>query len=45
MMNDPTTLIEVIRSLKAFINDVVLHASAPDDSPLHDLQQQAQMQL
>ncbi len=45
MMNDPTTLIKVICSLKAFIDDVVLHASAPADSPILDLRQQAQMQL
>jgi len=45
LMQDPTTMIKVICSLKAFIDDVVLHASDPDDSPLHDLRQKAQMQL
>jgi len=44
-MTDPTTMIEVICSLKAFIDDVVLHASAPDDGPLQDLRHKAQAQL
>jgi len=45
LMTDPTTMIEVIRSLKAFIDNVVLHASNPDESPLHELRQKVQLQL
>jgi len=45
MMTDPTELIKVIRSLKAFIDDVVLHASNPTDGPLHELTTMAQTQL
>ncbi len=45
MMTDPTALITVIRSLKAFIDDIVLHASNPTDGPLHELMNMAQTQL
>ncbi len=45
MMTDPTALIAVIRSLKAFIDNVILHASNPTDGPLQDLMQMAQTQL
>jgi len=45
LMTNPTTMIEVIRSLKAFIDNVVLHASNPDESPLHELRQKVQLQL
>jgi len=40
-MTDPTTMIKVIQSLKAFINDVILHTSNPEESPFHDLRQKA----
>ncbi len=45
LMHDPTKAIAVQRSLKAFIDDVVLHAvSSPQDTFEH-LQQRAQQQL
>jgi len=33
MLNDPMTLLQIQRSLKAFIDDVVLHATSPHDAP------------
>jgi len=45
MMQDPTTLIEVQRSLKAFIDDVVLHATSENPDDLNDLQARMQAQL
>jgi len=39
MMHDPTTLITIQHSLKAFINDVVLHATSLTDDNLDALQQ------
>jgi len=45
MMHDPTTLIMIQRSLKAFIDDVVLHATSSNDDDLAALQQRAQSQL
>jgi len=45
MMHDPTTLISIIRSLKAFIDDVVLHATARPTEDFATLQQRAQTQL
>jgi len=45
MMHDPTTLITIQRSLKAFIDDVVLHATTPTTDDLDALQLRAQTQL
>jgi len=45
MMRDPTTMLEVLRSLKAFINDVVLHAADPTTGPINNLMLKAQNQL
>jgi len=45
MMHDPTTLITIQRSLKAFIDNVVLHATSSTADDLAALQQQAQSQL
>jgi len=45
MMLNPTATIEVIRSLKAFIYDVVLHAANPTTGPINDLMLTAQHKL
>jgi len=45
MLNDPTTLIQIQCSLKAFIDNVVLHATVLHKAPLHDLQNQAQEKI
>jgi len=45
MMHNPTTLITIQCSLKAFINDVVLHATSLTAEDFDMLQQQAQTQL
>jgi len=45
MMQDPTTTIEIIRSLKAFIDDVVLHVSNPTEGTIEELTNIAQNQL
>jgi len=45
MMHDPPTLITIQRSLKAFIDDVVLHATSMNDENLATLQQRMQTQL
>jgi len=44
-INDPTSTIQVIRSLKAFIDDVVLHATSTPETPFEVLQTNAQTQL
>jgi len=45
LMQDPTATIEVFRSLKAFIDDVVLHATDVTNGPPNDLILTAQNQL
>jgi len=45
LMHDPTQLLAVIRSLKAFIDDVVLHAKANHDGNINDLMSTAQNNL
>jgi len=45
MMSDPTTTLEIIRSLKAFIDDVTLHATAPNAAAIDDLLSSAQSKL
>jgi len=45
MLTDPTRNLEIIRSLKAFINDVVLHTTSSQHDTIDDLQQHAQAQL
>jgi len=45
MMTDPMQTIELLCSLKAFIDDVVLHASANPQTPYETLLQKAQDQL
>jgi len=45
MLNDPTNTITILCSLKAFINDVVLHVASTSSDSLHNLQQQAQTKL
>jgi len=45
MLHDPMTLIQIQHSLKAFIDDVVLHATSPHDAPLQNLQYQAKKNL
>jgi len=44
-IHDPTRTIQVLRSLKAFIDDVVLHATSTSDTPFEVLQTNAQTQL
>jgi len=45
LMHDMAILIEIQCSLKAFINDMVLHATANQPDNLNELQQRAQAQL
>jgi len=45
MLQDPTRTIIVIRSLKAFIDDVVLHATVTHTSQFDKLHTKAQTQL
>jgi len=45
MMHDPTTTVEILQSLKAFIDDVVLHAADSTTGALDDLMNTAQNQL
>jgi len=45
LISDPSQAITIQRSLKAFIDDVVLHASAEPNTTYHELLQQAQNQL
>jgi len=45
MMHDPTTLVQIQCSLKAFINDVVLHATSPSPKDFEALQHHVQSQL
>jgi len=45
IMHDPLQLITIQRSLKAFIDDVVLHASSPGYDDLAELQTCTQTQL
>jgi len=45
LIRDLTALISILRSLKAFINDVVLHATASPGETFDALQQRAQTQL
>jgi len=45
LLHDPAHLIEVIRSLKAFIDNVVLHATSHPNTTLEDLQHQAQERI
>jgi len=45
MLRDPTTTIEIIRSLKAFIDDVVLHAADPANGDINEIATKAQTQL
>ncbi len=45
MLHDPMTMIQIQRSLKAFIDDVVLHATTTQVATLEDLQEQAQLKL
>jgi len=45
MMHDPLQLISIQCSLKAFIKDVVLHASSPEFDDLDELQTRAQAQI
>jgi len=45
MMQDLTQTIAIICSLKAFIDDVVLHAAEPTDGPINDLMLKARHQL
>jgi len=45
MIHDPTRTIAIIRSLKAFIDDVVLHATSNPTSQFDELQIKAQTQL
>jgi len=45
MMHDPTSAITIQQSLKAFIDNVVLHATSCTHETFTDLQQRAQIQL
>ncbi len=45
LIYDPTHHIEILRSLKAFINDVVLHTHQPPDKSVEELQLCAQEKL
>jgi len=45
MMHDPARLLSIQRSLKAFIDDVVLHATSPNDDDLPELQMRMQDHL
>jgi len=45
MLHDPTTAIQIQRSLKAFINNVVLRAATAPMTTLLELQTQAKMKL
>jgi len=45
MLQDPIRSIDVIRSLKAFIDDVVLHATSTSNNNFDKLQHRAQTQL
>jgi len=45
MMCDPTTTIEILHSLKAFIDNVVLHAADPGNGDINKIAAKAQMQL
>jgi len=45
MMHDPDTLINIQRSLKAFIDNVVLHATSNNANDLNELQMCMQSQL
>jgi len=45
MMKDPTATLEVLRSLKAFIDNVVLQTADPTTGPINDLMMTAQNQL
>jgi len=45
LINNPTCNLELIRSLKAFINDVVIHATSNPNKTLKDLQNRAKIQL
>jgi len=45
MMHDPAMLIQIQQSLKAFIDDVILHTTSTHDNALPDLQLQMQAQL
>jgi len=45
MLQDPTRTIKILRSLKAFIDDVVLHATSTPTSQFEELQTKAQTQL
>jgi len=42
---DPTRHTELLRSLKAFINNVVIHTQQPSDEPMHALEISAQDKL
>jgi len=44
-MHDPTTTVTILRSLKAFINDVVLHATDPTAGNTDELISRAQTRL
>jgi len=41
-LHDPLKMIPIIRSLKVFINDMVLHASAKPNTTFEELLQSAQ---
>jgi len=45
MIHDPTTMITIIQSLKAFIDDVVLHTANPAADNVQALTQQAETQI
>jgi len=45
MMHDPTTMIEIIRSLKAFIDNVIMNMSNQDEGMLQELAHTTQTQL
>jgi len=45
MLHNPTQNLEILQSLKAFIDDVILHAKPNQPNQLDDLQHQAQAQL
>jgi len=45
MLMNPTRNLEIICSLKAFIDDIVLHATSHRQDPIDDLQTCAQTQL
>ncbi len=45
MMHNPTTTIEILQSLKAFIDNVVLHAADSSNGTLNNLMTTAQNQL